>query len=127
MKSLRVVLGALVVLMLMSAGYTLFSLLSLVSVITRNTVVSLLIVYFTIFILSPILAGVQKFTILDDTPYKTIIKTLHFILPKISETVVMIKEVVMSENYSAAPLISSSIIGMIAVLASISIFKRIDF
>ncbi|MDA3838682.1 MAG: ABC transporter permease subunit [Candidatus Delongbacteria bacterium] len=106
---------------------TLFSILAFVSVITRNTVVSLLIVYFTIFILSPILAAVQKFTILDGTYYKSIIKTLHFVLPKVSETVVMIKEVVMSENYSAAPLISSSIIGLIAVLASISIFKRIDF
>ncbi|MDA3886109.1 MAG: hypothetical protein PF638_11005 [Candidatus Delongbacteria bacterium] len=106
---------------------TLFSLLSLVAVITRNTVVSLLIVYFTIFILSPILAGIQKFTILDGTYYKSVIKTLHFVLPKISETVVMIKEVVMSENYSSAPLVSSSIIGVIAVLASISIFKRIDF
>ena len=106
---------------------TLFSLLAFVSVITRNTVVSLLIVYFTIFILSPILAGVQKLTILDDTFYKSIIRTLHFILPKISETVVMIKEVVMAENYSTAPLLSSSIIGIIAVLASIGIFKRIDF
>jgi len=106
---------------------TLFSLLALVSVITRNTVISLLIIYFTIFILSPILAGVQRFTILDGTYYKSIIKILHFILPKVSGTVVMIKNVVMSENYSAAPLLSSSIIGLIAVIAGIGIFKKTDF
>ena len=105
----------------------LFSLLALVSVITRNTVISLLIVYFTIFILSPILAGVQRFTILDGTYYKSIIKTLHFILPKVSETVIMIKDVVMSGNYSMAPLLSSSIIAFFAILISINIFKRIDF
>ena len=105
----------------------LFSLLALVSVITRNTVISLLIVYFTIFILSPILAGVQRFTILDGTYYKSIIKILHFILPKVSETVIMIKDVVMSGNYSMAPLLSSSIIAFFAILISINIFKRIDF
>ena len=105
----------------------LFSLLALVSVITKSTVISLLIIYFTIFILSPILAGIQRLTILDDTYYKSIIKTLHFILPKVSETVVMIKDVVISGNYSVAPLLSSSIIGLISILISINIFKRIDF
>ena len=105
----------------------LFSLLSLVSVATRNTAISLLIVYFTIFILSPILAGLQQFALLDGTYYKSIIRIVHFILPKISETVVIIKNVIMSENYSAAPLLSSFIIGFIAVLLSIGIFKRVDF
>lgn len=105
----------------------LFSILALVSVITRNTAISLLIVYFTIFILAPILAGVQRFTILDGTYYKNLIKILHFILPKVSETVVIIKNVVMAENYSAAPLVSSFVIGLIAVLISITIFKKIDF
>ncbi|MBN2789151.1 MAG: ABC transporter permease subunit [Candidatus Delongbacteria bacterium] len=106
---------------------TLFSLLSLVSMLTRSTVISLLIVYFVIFILSPILAGVQRFTIIEGTIYQSVVKIVYLVLPKISETVVLIKDVVMSDNYSIAPILSSFIIGIIAVLASIGIFKRMDF
>lgn len=105
----------------------LFCVLSLVAVLTKNTVISLLIVYFTIFILSPVLAALQKVSIINDTFYSSIIKYLHMILPKVSETTVLIKNIIMSEDLSAAPLLSSALTAFIAFLMALFIFKRTDF
>jgi len=101
--------------------------MTLIAMFLKNGVISLMLTYFVVFILSPIIAAIERFAVLNDSFYKVSVKILHYILPKVSETVMLINNLVMSKEFSLGSLWSSFFTGIIAVGLSLVFFKKSDF
>ncbi|MBU4487186.1 MAG: hypothetical protein KKD38_09695, partial [Candidatus Delongbacteria bacterium] len=80
-------------LIIISFFFNIFAIMTLVAMLLKNGVISLMLTYFIVFILSPIIAAVERFAVLDNSFYKIIVGVLHNTLPKVSETVILINSV----------------------------------
>jgi len=107
--------------------YNIFSIMTLLSMLLKNGVISLLLTYFMVFILSPIIAAIDRFAALEDSFYSPLVSFLNFCLPKISETVVGISDFVMDKDISLYIFSGPILTGTIALIVSVYIFKRSDF
>jgi hypothetical protein len=99
----------------------------LAAMLLKNGVISLMLTYFLVFILSPIVAGIERFAVMNDSFYKTFVKALHFSLPKVSETVVLINNVTTGAQFSLGAVWASLFTGILAVGLSLVLFKKTDF
>lgn len=107
--------------------FNIFSIMIFIAMLIKNGVISLMLTYFIVFILSPIIAAIERFAVLNDSFYKLSVKILHYSLPKVSETIMLINNIILEKEYSLGSLWSSFFIGIIAVSFSLMIFKRSDF
>lgn len=107
--------------------FNIFSFMTLIAMIIRNGVLSLLLTYFIVFILSPIIGAISQFGILNDAFYKNSVRILHFALPKVNETVELLKNIIMTKDFTMGSVWVSLLTGMIAVGLSLTFFKRSDF
>lgn len=107
--------------------FNIFAFMTFIAILVRNGVLSLLLTYFIVFILSPIVGGIAEFGILNDSFYKNSIRILHFSLPKVNETVVLLKNVIMSNDFTLGSMWVSLATGILAVGLSLILFKKSDF
>jgi ABC-2 type transport system permease protein len=107
--------------------FNIYSFMTLISIAIKNSVLSLLLTYFIVFILSPIIGAIARFGILNDSFYKNTVKILHFSLPKVNETVTLLSDIIMSKDFALGSIWVSLFTGVIAVGLSLMIFKRSDF
>ncbi|HQO08581.1 MAG TPA: ABC transporter permease subunit [Clostridiales bacterium] len=107
--------------------FNIFALMTLIALFVRSGVVSLLLTYFIVFILAPIIGTIAQFGVLNDSFYKNSVSILHFMLPKVNETLVLLSNIIMSQEFTLGSIWISLISGVIAVWISLVIFKRSDF
>ena len=114
-------------LIIMIFFFNIYSFMTLISIAIKNSVLSLLLTYFIVFILSPIIGAIARFGILNDSFYKNTVRILHFSLPKVNETVKLISDVIMSKDFALGSIWVSLLTGVLAVGLSLVLFKRSDF
>jgi ABC-type transport system involved in multi-copper enzyme maturation permease subunit len=114
-------------LIIMIFFFNIFALMTLIAIVIKNGVLSLLLTYFIVFILSPIIGAIAEFGILNDAFYKNSVKILHFSLPKVNETVELLKDIIMAKDFTLGSMWVSVLTGVIAVGLSLTVFKKSDF
>ncbi|OGE82169.1 MAG: hypothetical protein A2Y39_04750 [Candidatus Delongbacteria bacterium GWF2_40_14] len=114
-------------LIIMIFFFNIYSFMTLIAMCLKNSVISLLLTYFIVFILSPVIGAIARFGILNDSFYKNTVKILHFSLPKVNETVTLLSDIIMSKDFTLGSIWVSLFTGVIAVCLSLMIFKRSDF
>lgn len=107
--------------------YNIFSVLALLSMLLKNGVVSLLLTYFIVFILSPIVSAIDRFSVISNKIYRPLISSLDFILPKLSETGIGITNLVMGKEISVYVLAGPFLTGTAVLFISAYIFRKTDF
>lgn len=114
-------------LIIMIFFFNIFAFMTLIAMLIKNGVLSLLLTYFIVFILSPIIGAIAQFGILNDAFYKNSVKILHFSLPKVNETVELLKDIIMAKDFTLGSMWVSVLTGVIAVGLSLTVFKKSDF
>ncbi|MBN2857247.1 MAG: hypothetical protein JXN63_02490 [Candidatus Delongbacteria bacterium] len=107
--------------------YNIFSVLALLSMLLKNGVVSLLLTYFIVFILSPIVSAVDRFSVVSNKIYRPLISFMDFILPKLSETGIGITNVVTGKDISAYVVAGPFLTGTVLLFIAAYIFRNTDF
>ena len=114
-------------LIIMIFFFNIYSFMTLIAILLRNSVISLLLTYFIVFILSPVIGAIARFGILNDSFYKNTVKILHFSLPKVNETVKLLSDIIMAKDFTMGSVWVSLFTGVVAVGMSLTIFKKSDF
>lgn len=114
-------------LIIMIFFFNIFAFMTFIAMLIKNGVISLLLTYFIVFILSPIIGAIAQFGILNDAFYKNSVKILHFSLPKVNETVELLKDIIMAKDFTLGSMWVSVLTGVIAVGLSLTVFKKSDF
>ncbi|MGD9706730.1 MAG: hypothetical protein AB7V07_03565, partial [Candidatus Delongbacteria bacterium] len=99
----------------------------LLSMLLKNGVVSLLLTYFIVFILSPIVSAVDRFSVVSNKIYRPMISSLDFILPKLSDTVIGITDMVTGKDISVYVAAGPFLTGTALLFISAYIFRKTDF
>lgn len=107
--------------------FNIFALMSMIAMFIKNSVISLMMTYFLVFILSPIIAGVQRFGGSKDSFLNLVSGLLHGILPRVSETVMYINNLITGGELTYSVLWSSILSGLIFSGFSLFVFKKTDF
>ena len=124
MWNVRFLLSGVLILVLF---YNVFSFLSFLSMLLKNGVVSLLLTYFIVFILSPIISAINRFAVMQNRIYEPVISFLDFVLPNISEAGIGITGLVMGKDISAYVFAGPLLTGTAVLFISAYIFRRTDF
>jgi ABC-type transport system involved in multi-copper enzyme maturation permease subunit len=107
--------------------FNIFALMAMTAMFIKNSVISLMMTYFLVFILSPIVAGVQRFGGSKDSFLRMVSGLLHGILPRVSETVMYINNLITGGELTNSVLWSSILSGLIFSGFSLFVFKKSDF
>lgn len=107
--------------------FNIFALMAMIAMFIKNSVISLMMTYFLVFILSPIVAGVQRFGGSKDNFLSMMSGLLHGILPRVSETVLYINNLITGGELTNSVLWSSIFSGMIFSGFSLFVFRKTDF
>jgi len=107
--------------------FNIFSIMVIIGMLLKNGAISMMLTYFLVFILSPIIAAIERFAVMNDSFYKVLVKFLHQSLPKVSETVLLITNVTTGVQFSLGVIWTSLFTGIIAVGLSLMLFKKSDF
>lgn len=107
--------------------FNIFALMAMIAMFIKNSVISLMMTYFLVFILSPIIAGVQRFGGSKDSFLRMMANMLHGVLPRVSETVVFINNLITGDEFTNSVLWSSILSGLIFSGLSLFVFKKTDF
>ncbi len=107
--------------------FNIFSILVLIAVFLKNGVISLMLTYFIVFILSPVIAAIERYAVINDSFYKGTVGILHFCLPKVSESVVLISNIITGSDITLLSVWASLFTGIIACGLSLVMFSRADY
>ena len=107
--------------------YNIFSMMIMISMFVKNSVIALLSTYFIVFILSPIIAAVERFGAEERSLVSLVSGFLNGILPKISETVIFINLLLTGDELTAIIPVGSILSGTLFLLVAVSVFTRTDF
>ncbi len=107
----------------------LYSLIILVGIVTRNSVMSMIISYVIFFIVSPILSNRDSITeFINNNVVKYILEFLHYITPQTSELSTITSDLAAGNSLLSVEPIVVSILLMISILTlSIFIFSKKDY
>ncbi|MEN8193417.1 MAG: ABC transporter permease subunit [Bacteroidota bacterium] len=107
----------------------LYTLVILLGIVTKSSVISMIVTYLIFFIISPILASRETiFTFINSNVLKSISEFLYYIIPQTSELSTITSDLASgnrSLNYE--PLITSALLMVIILTSAILIFRRKDY
>ncbi|MFO7810892.1 MAG: ABC transporter permease subunit [Candidatus Delongbacteria bacterium] len=107
--------------------FNIYSLMTMISMFIKNNVISLMLTYFLVFILSPVVAGVIRYGEYGSTAFGYLIRSFYRMLPKVSETVVYITDLITGGQLNHSVLFASIVSGSVFVGISLLFFKRSDY
>ncbi|MBS1518666.1 MAG: ABC transporter permease subunit [Bacteroidetes bacterium] len=107
-----------------------YSLIILIGVISQSTILSILVSFFLVFIVCPVLYVREEtiFTLVDNNIVQFIINFFYYILPKPTDINKITTEIITGEQVKTYMPVFSSVLFMLAVLsASVFYFKKKDY
>ena len=107
--------------------YNIFSMMIMISMFVKNPVVALLSTYFLVFIISPIIAAVERFGGSEGSFRSIISGFLNGVLPKVSDAVIFINAFHTGKDVSANIPIAAFLSGTMFLAVSLYVFKKTDF
>ena len=107
----------------------LYSLIILIGIVTKSSVISMVISYVIFFIVSPILALRDSIiTFINNNAIKYILEFLHFIIPQTSELSTITSDLAAGNSLmSIEPIIISSLLLILILTIGIIIFSKKDY
>ncbi|OGU56740.1 MAG: hypothetical protein A2V66_04760 [Ignavibacteria bacterium RBG_13_36_8] len=107
----------------------LYSLIILIGILTRSSILAMMLTYLIFFVFSPILAARDKiFLLIDSTFVEGLLEGLYYILPKTNELGVITQNLAMGANITDyQPIITSLLFMILNLTLSIIIFSKKDY
>lgn len=108
---------------------TLYSLVILVGILTRSSILAMMLSYLIFFVFSPLLSARENLYLLIDSKWlETILDALYYITPQTSELGTISADIAVGGGVSdSLPIILSSIFMILTISLSIIIFSKKDY
>jgi ABC-type transport system involved in multi-copper enzyme maturation permease subunit len=107
--------------------FNIYSLMTLIAMLFRNGILSLMLTYFLVFILSPLIAAIERFSVSKNELLAFAVSLLHGSLPRISETVMLLGNMISFKDFQLSVIWTTLAAGSIASYFALAIFKKSDF
>jgi ABC-type transport system involved in multi-copper enzyme maturation permease subunit len=120
----RFIAGSLIVVVFF---FNIYAMMTLIAMMFRNGILSLMITYFLVFILSPIIAAIERFSVQKNELLGASVAMLHTALPRISETVVLITNLTIGKEFLLSVVWTTIVTGIIFFYIALTFFKKSDF